>query len=102
MIRSAYGHPLTLAQSDIGIRGWALENRVYAEDPFRNFLPSIGRLTRYQPPAGPGLRVGVGVVARAGGRPGGQADGLGSAGCLAGVDGRLAQLAARARAKAAN
>ena len=51
MIRSAYGHPLTLQQSDIKIRGWALENRVYAEDPFKNFgMPSIGRLHKYEEP----------------------------------------------------
>ena len=51
MIRSAYGHPLTLQQSDIKIRGWAMENRVYAEDPFKNFgMPSIGRLHKYQEP----------------------------------------------------
>ena len=51
MIRSAYGHPLKLTQSDIGIRGWAMENRVYAEDPFKNFgMPSIGRLYKYEEP----------------------------------------------------
>ena len=43
MIRVAYGEKLTFAQSDIGINGWAIENRVYAEDPYRGFLPSIGR-----------------------------------------------------------
>ncbi|MGR3504044.1 acetyl-CoA carboxylase biotin carboxylase subunit [Pseudaestuariivita sp.] len=51
MIRVAYGETLTLAQEDIGINGWAMESRLYAEDPYRNFLPSIGRLTRYRPPA---------------------------------------------------
>ena len=51
MIRVAAGEELSLAQSDIGINGWAIENRVYAEDPYRGFLPSIGRLTRYRPPA---------------------------------------------------
>ena len=51
MIRVANGEKLSLAQSDIGINGWAIENRVYAEDPYRGFLPSIGRLTRYRPPA---------------------------------------------------
>ena len=51
MIRVAYGEKLTLSQDDIGINGWAIENRVYAEDPYRGFLPSIGRLTRYRPPA---------------------------------------------------
>jgi propionyl-CoA carboxylase alpha chain len=61
MIRVAAGERLPFAQSDIALTGWAVEARVYAEDPFRNFLPSIGRLTRYQPPAGPGLRVDTGV-----------------------------------------
>lgn len=51
MIRSAYGHPLKLTQNDIQIRGWAIENRVYAEDPFKNFgMPSIGRLYKYEEP----------------------------------------------------
>ena len=57
MIRAAYGHPLMLTQDDIGINGWAIENRVYAEDPFKNFgLPSIGRLYKYQEPTGSGVR----------------------------------------------
>jgi len=51
MIRVAYGDPLTFAQQDVKIHGWALESRLYAEDPYRKFLPSIGRLTRYRPPA---------------------------------------------------
>ncbi len=50
MIRVAAGEKLSLAQKDIGIDGWAMESRLYAEDPYRNFLPSIGRLTRYRPP----------------------------------------------------
>jgi propionyl-CoA carboxylase alpha chain len=50
MIRSAAGEALSLKQADVHIRGWAIESRVYAEDPFRNFLPSIGRLVRYRPP----------------------------------------------------
>ncbi|KRZ19553.1 Propionyl-CoA carboxylase alpha chain, mitochondrial [Trichinella pseudospiralis] len=51
MIRIAYGHKLNLKQSDIPIRGWALECRVYAEDPYKSFgLPSVGRLTRYEEP----------------------------------------------------
>ena len=50
MIRVANGEKLSLAQADIGINGWAIENRVYAEDPYRGFLPSIGRLTKYRPP----------------------------------------------------
>ncbi len=51
MIRVAAGEPLPLTQDDVKLRGWALEARVYAEDPFRNFLPSIGRLAYYQAPA---------------------------------------------------
>jgi len=50
MIRVAAGEKLKLRQSDVHLTGWAVESRVYAEDPFRNFLPSIGRLTRYRPP----------------------------------------------------
>jgi propionyl-CoA carboxylase alpha chain len=50
MIRVAAGEPLPFAQNDLSITGWAIESRVYAEDPTRNFLPSIGRLSRYQPP----------------------------------------------------
>ena len=51
MIRVAAGEKLSLAQKDVTLTGWAVESRVYAEDPFRNFLPSIGRLTKYRPPA---------------------------------------------------
>ncbi len=51
MIRVANGEPLTIAQDDVKLNGWAIENRLYAEDPYRGFLPSIGRLTRYRPPA---------------------------------------------------
>src|SRR5215213_9245612 len=51
MIRSAAGEKLTLSQKDVTLTGWAVESRVYAEDPFRNFLPSIGRLVKYRPPA---------------------------------------------------
>ena len=51
MIRIAAGERLGLSQSDIGIRGWAIESRIYAEDPYRSFLPSVGRLVRYRPPA---------------------------------------------------
>ncbi len=50
MINVAAGEKLPLAQKDVKLEGWALEARVYAEDPFRNFLPSIGRLVRYQSP----------------------------------------------------
>jgi hypothetical protein len=51
MIRVAAGEKLPLAQEDVTLTGWAVEARVYAEDPFRNFLPSIGRLVKYRPPA---------------------------------------------------
>lgn len=50
MIRVANGEKLALAQEDVKLNGWAIESRLYAEDPYRNFLPSIGRLTRYRPP----------------------------------------------------
>jgi propionyl-CoA carboxylase alpha chain len=51
MIRSAYGQKLRLAQGDVKLKGWAVESRVYAEDPSRGFLPSTGRLVKYRPPA---------------------------------------------------
>ncbi|MEX2696776.1 acetyl-CoA carboxylase biotin carboxylase subunit [Rhizobium mongolense] len=51
MIRIAAGETLPFSQKDIKLNGWAIESRLYAEDPYRNFLPSIGRLTRYRPPA---------------------------------------------------
>jgi len=50
MIRIASGEKLRITQSDVKLNGWAIESRLYAEDPYRNFLPSIGRLTRYRPP----------------------------------------------------
>jgi propionyl-CoA carboxylase alpha chain len=50
MIRVAAGEKLELAQEDVKLNGWAVESRIYAEDPYRNFLPSIGRLVRYRPP----------------------------------------------------
>lgn len=50
MIRVAAGEKLPFTQSDLKINGWAIESRLYAEDPYRGFLPSIGRLTRYRPP----------------------------------------------------
>ena len=50
MIRSAYGERMTFGQQDLKINGWAMESRIYAEDPYRGFLPSIGRLVRYSPP----------------------------------------------------
>lgn len=51
MIRVAAGEKLALAQKDVTLTGWAVESRLYAEDPFRSFLPSIGRLVKYRPPA---------------------------------------------------
>ena len=50
MIRSAWGEHLNLKQEDLKINGWAIESRIYAEDPYRGFLPSIGRLVRYEQP----------------------------------------------------
>ena len=50
MIRVAAGEPLGMTQADVKLDGWAVENRVYAEDPYRGFLPSTGRLVRYHPP----------------------------------------------------
>ncbi|WP_170607077.1 acetyl-CoA carboxylase biotin carboxylase subunit [Ruegeria arenilitoris] len=50
MIRVAAGEKLSITQDEVTLTGWAIENRLYAEDPYRNFLPSIGRLTRYRPP----------------------------------------------------
>ena len=60
MIRVANGEKLPFAQDDLKINGWAIESRLYAEDPYRNFLPSIGRLTRYRPPVeGPTASGGI-------------------------------------------
>jgi propionyl-CoA carboxylase alpha chain len=50
MLRVAAGETLPLTQAEVPLRGWAIESRLYAEDPYRNFLPSTGRLTRYRPP----------------------------------------------------
>jgi propionyl-CoA carboxylase alpha chain len=62
MIRIAAGERLIIAQKDVKLQGWAVEARVYAEDPARNFLPSIGRLARYMAPdAMQGVRVDTGV-----------------------------------------
>jgi propionyl-CoA carboxylase alpha chain len=62
MIRVANGEKLPVKQSDITLTGWALESRVYAEDPFRNFMPSIGRLVNYSPPpASDTVRVDTGI-----------------------------------------
>jgi propionyl-CoA carboxylase alpha chain len=63
MIRVAAGEKLALRQADIKLNGWAIEARIYAEDPYRGFLPSIGRLTRWRhPPEGGGVRLDTGVV----------------------------------------
>lgn len=62
MIRIAAGQRLEVAQADVRARGWAIEARVYAEDPFRGFLPSVGRLVRYAPPTqSEHVRVDTGV-----------------------------------------
>ena len=61
MIRVAAGEKLPFTQKQIKLTGWAVEARVYAEDPSRNFLPSIGRLTRYRTPSGDNVRVDTGV-----------------------------------------
>ena len=62
MIRIAYGEKIPFKQKDVELTGWAMEARVYAEDPFRNFLPSTGRLVRYMPPAeSKTVRVDTGV-----------------------------------------
>lgn len=63
MIRIAAGHHLLPArQEDVKINGWAIESRVYAEDPLRGFLPSIGNLQRYVEPTGTGVRIDSGIV----------------------------------------
>ncbi len=59
MIRVAAGQPLPFRQSDLKINGWAMESRLYAEDPYRGFLPSIGRLSRYRPPVEAATATGV-------------------------------------------
>jgi len=62
MIRVAAGEKLPISQADVPIKGWAIESRVYAEDPTRNFLPSTGRLVYYRPPGDDGhVRVDTGV-----------------------------------------
>jgi len=63
MIEIAAGEPLRIDQSDLGIRGHAIEARIYAEDPDRRFLPSPGEISVYRPPGGPGVRVDSGVEA---------------------------------------
>ena len=62
MIRSAWGEKLAFRQEDLSIKGWAMECRIYAEDPYRGFLPSIGRLVRYSPPVEG--EVGGGAIVR--------------------------------------
>jgi acetyl-CoA carboxylase biotin carboxylase subunit len=61
MIRIAAGEPLAFAQSDVEFRGHAIEARIYAENPDRNFIPSPGLITTYRPPSGPGVRIDAGV-----------------------------------------
>ena len=61
-LRIASGEPLTLRQEDIVPHGHAIECRIYAEDPYRDFVPSTGRLLRWRPPSGPGLRLDSGVA----------------------------------------
>jgi len=60
MIRSAAGEKMSFGQDDLKINGWAIESRIYAEDPYRGFLPSIGRLVRYSPP--PEGKAGAAIV----------------------------------------
>ena len=64
MIRVAAGEPLGFTQADVRLNGWSVETRVYAEDPYRGFLPSTGRLIRYRPPQATGTNElgGAGVV----------------------------------------
>ncbi len=63
MIRVAAGDKLTIGQKDVQLNGWAFESRIYAEDPYRGFLPSTGRVTRFRPPAEEnGVRIDTGVV----------------------------------------
>lgn len=61
-LRIASGERLTLAQSDVRPRGWAIEARIYAEDPANAMLPSTGTLAQWSPPQGPGIRVDAGVT----------------------------------------
>ena len=62
-LRIAAGEPLTLSQTDVRPRGWAIEGRIYAEDPSNEMLPSIGTITHWSPPQGPGIRIDAGVTA---------------------------------------
>ncbi|MEO6433064.1 MAG: acetyl/propionyl/methylcrotonyl-CoA carboxylase subunit alpha [Sphingomicrobium sp.] len=65
MIRVAYGEKLAFTQDDIKLDGWAVETRVYAEDPYRGFLPSTGRLVRYRPPVPASAPAKAGALATA-------------------------------------
>jgi acetyl-CoA carboxylase, biotin carboxylase subunit len=60
-LRIAAGHPLSLRQQDIRIRGWAIECRITAEDPYNHFCPSVGRITGVYEPTGPGVRLDSGI-----------------------------------------
>ena len=62
MIKTAAGEKLRISQNDVSFNGWAIESRIYAEDSSRNFLPSIGRLTRYIEPKSKNIRIDSGVV----------------------------------------
>jgi acetyl-CoA/propionyl-CoA carboxylase biotin carboxyl carrier protein len=61
-LRIASGQPLSIAQSDVTLRGHSIQCRINAEDPARDFVPTPGRVTRYREPSGPGVRVDSGVV----------------------------------------
>ena len=61
MIKVAAGQKLPLLQKDIQLQGWAIETRIYAEDPFQGFLPSVGRMERYIEPADDGVRIDSGI-----------------------------------------
>jgi 3-methylcrotonyl-CoA carboxylase alpha subunit len=61
-LRIAAGEPLAIAQADVRPRGWAIEARIYAEDPANGMLPSTGVIARWSPPQGPGIRVDAGVT----------------------------------------
>jgi 3-methylcrotonyl-CoA carboxylase alpha subunit len=61
-LRIASGEALNFSQEDVRARGWAIETRIYAEDPANHMLPSIGTITRWAPPEGPGVRVDAGVT----------------------------------------
>jgi acetyl-CoA carboxylase biotin carboxylase subunit len=60
-LRIAAGHPLSLRQQDIHVRGWAIECRITAEDPYNHFRPSVGRITGVYEPTGPGVRLDSGI-----------------------------------------